>query len=57
MTGDTFEKVKKEMKDTAEDVKETAEKITDPDTYPESPIIAKEKRKSNKTKNEIGDSE
>jgi hypothetical protein len=33
MTGDTFEKVKKGVKDTAEEVKETAEKITDPDTY------------------------
>src|ERR671922_2840465 len=32
-TKDTFEKVKKGIKDTAEGVKDTAEKIVDPDTY------------------------
>jgi hypothetical protein len=33
MTGDTFEKVKKVIKGTAEGAKDTAEKVVDPDTY------------------------
>ena len=33
MTEDTFEKVKKGVKETAEGVKETAEEAIDPDTY------------------------
>jgi hypothetical protein len=53
MTGDTFEKVKKGVKDTAEEVKETAEKITDPDTYTGS---AQEKEiKENREYNEAGE--
>jgi len=55
MTGDTFEKVKKGVKDTAEEVKETAEKITDPDTYTGS---AQEKEiKENREYNEAGGKE
>jgi hypothetical protein len=33
MTEDTFEKVKKGLKETAEGIKETAEEAIDPDTY------------------------
>ena len=33
MTEDTFEKVKKGIKETAEGVKETAEEVIDPETY------------------------
>ena len=33
MTEDTFEKVKKGVKETAEGIKETAEEAIDPDTY------------------------
>jgi hypothetical protein len=33
MTEDTFEKVKKGVKETAEAIKETAEEAIDPDTY------------------------
>ena len=33
MTEDTFEKVKKGIKETAEGIKETAEEAIDPDTY------------------------
>lgn len=33
MTGDTFEKIKKGVKDTAEGIKDKAEDVADPDTY------------------------
>ncbi len=33
MAGDTFEKIKKGVKDTAEKVADSAEKVADPDTY------------------------
>ena len=33
MVGDTFEKIKKGVKDTAEKVTDSAEKVADPDTY------------------------
>jgi hypothetical protein len=33
MTGDTFEKIKKGVKDTAEKITDSAEKVADPDTY------------------------
>jgi hypothetical protein len=33
MTGDTFEKTKKDVKDTAEKITDSAEKVADPDTY------------------------
>jgi hypothetical protein len=36
MTGDTFDKIKKGVKETAEGVKEGAEKVTDADTYTSS---------------------
>jgi hypothetical protein len=55
MTGDTFEKVKKGVKDTAEEVKETAEKITDPDTYTGSD--QEKEIKENREYNEAGGKE
>jgi hypothetical protein len=33
MAGDTFEKIKKGVKDSAEKVADSAEKVADPDTY------------------------
>lgn len=52
MTGDTFEKIKKGIKETAEDVKETAEKVTDTDTYTGS-----DEEKKNRDYNESGGKE
>jgi hypothetical protein len=36
MTGDTFEKIKKGVKDTAEKITDSAEKVADPDRYTSS---------------------
>jgi hypothetical protein len=33
MTGDTLDKIKKGVKDTAEKITDSAEKVADPDTY------------------------
>jgi hypothetical protein len=54
MTEDTFEKVKKGIKDTAGEVKDTAEKVVDPDTYTGSD---KEKERENRDYNQAGGKE
>jgi hypothetical protein len=53
-TKDTFEKVKKGIKDTAEGVKDSAEKVVDPDTYTGS---NDEKERENRDYNQAGGKE
>lgn len=53
MTGDTFEKVKKGVKDTAEKITDSAEKAADPDTYTGSD----EEKEVNREYNEAGGKE
>ena len=52
MTEDTFEKVKKGVKETAEGIKETAEEAIDPDTYTGS-----DDERKNREFNEAGSKE
>jgi hypothetical protein len=52
MTEDTFEKVKKGVKETAEGIKETAEEAIDPDTYTGS-----DDERKNREYNEAGGKE
>lgn len=52
MIEDTFEKVKKGIKDTAEGVKDTAKDVVDPDTYTGS-----DDNKENREYNETGGKE
>jgi hypothetical protein len=52
MTEDTFEKVKKGIKETAEGIKETAEEAIDPDTYTGS-----DDERKNREYNEAGGKE
>jgi hypothetical protein len=54
MTGDTFEKVKKNLSETAEGVKDAAEDVVDPDTYTEQDD---KNRKFSKEHNESGGKE
>ena len=50
MTGDTFEKIKKGVKDTAEKITDSAEKVADPDT----PVQTKKRKLTeNITKQEV----
>jgi hypothetical protein len=51
--GDTFEKIKKGVKDTAEKVTDSAEKVADPDTYTGSD----QEKESNREYNEAGGKE
>ena len=51
--GDTFEKVKKGVKDTAEKITDSAEKVADPDTYTGSD----EEKGVNREYNEAGGKE
>ena len=53
MTGDTFEKIKKGVKDTAEKITDSAEKVADPDTYTGSD----EEKEVNRQNNEAGGKE
>jgi len=53
MTGDTFEKIKKGVKDTAEKITDSAEKVADPDTYTGS----YEEKEVNRQNNEAGGKE
>ncbi|TLX88191.1 MAG: hypothetical protein E6L04_01325 [Thaumarchaeota archaeon] len=53
MTGDTFEKIKKGVKDTAEKITDSAEKVADPDTYTGSD----EEKGVNREYNEAGGKE
>ena len=53
MAGDTFEKIKKGVKDTAEKVTDSAEKVADPDTYTGSD----QEKKINREYNEAGGKE
>jgi len=53
MTGDTFEKIKKGVKDTAEKITDSAEKVADPDTYTGSG----EEKEVNRQNNEAGGKE
>jgi hypothetical protein len=53
MTGDTFEKIKKGVKDTAEKITDSAEKVADPDTYTGSD----EEKEVNREYNEAGGKE
>jgi hypothetical protein len=51
--GDTFEKIKKGVKDAAEKVTDSAEKVADPDTYTGSD----QEKESNREYNEAGGKE
>ena len=53
MTWDTFEKIKKGVKDTAEKITDSAEKVADPDTYTGSD----EEKEVNRQNNEAGGKE
>jgi hypothetical protein len=53
MIGDTFEKIKKGVKDTAEKITDSAEKVADPDTYTGSD----EEKEVNRQNNEAGGKE
>jgi hypothetical protein len=53
MAGDTFEKIKKGVKDTAEKVTDSAEKVADPDTYTGSD----QEKEINREYNEAGGKE
>jgi hypothetical protein len=53
MAGDTLEKIKKGVKDTAEKVTDSAEKVADPDTYTGSD----QEKKINREYNEAGGKE
>ena len=53
MTGDTFEKIKKGVKNTAEKITDSAEKVADPDTYTGSD----EEKEVNRQNNEAGGKE
>jgi hypothetical protein len=55
MTGDTFEKIKKGIKDTAEKITDSAEKVADPDTYTGSD--EENEIKKNREYNEAGGKE
>jgi hypothetical protein len=55
MTGDTFEKIKKGVKDTAEKITDSAEKVADPDTYTGSD--EEKEIKENREYNEAGGKE
>ena len=55
MTGDTFEKIKKGVKDTAEKITDSPEKVADPDTYTGSD--EEKEIKENREYNEAGGKE
>ncbi|HVD08641.1 MAG TPA: hypothetical protein VNB67_09370 [Nitrososphaeraceae archaeon] len=55
MTGDTFEKIKKGVKDTAEKITDSAKKVADPDTYTGSD--EEKEIKENREYNEAGGKE